>query len=112
MGAQIQAKTSAVSDTDINKARPFNCKKLMLKERGKQLILILIVLIQNLQNLLQQKRNGLTIIGGPPEELWHGTKEWKKSSFRGMLWIREMYLFQKVYLITIQRKEIGERKVC
>ena len=67
MGAQIQAKTSAVSDTNINKAIPFNCTKLLL--RGKQLILILIVMIETLQNLLQQKSNGLTIIGGPPEEL-------------------------------------------
>ena len=69
MGAQIQAKTSALSDTVINKARPFNCKKLLLKKRCKQLIMILIVLIQTLMNLLQQKRNGLTIIGGLPEEL-------------------------------------------
>ena len=98
MGAQIQAKTSAVSDTDINKARPFNCKKLLLKKRGKQMILILIVLIQTLMNLLPQKRNGLTIIGGPPEELWHGTKKWKESYCSGMLCLREMYLFQKVYL--------------
>ena len=85
MGAQIQAKTSAVSDTDINKARPFNCTKLLLKKRGKQLILILIVLIQTLQNLLQQKSKGLTIIGGPPEELWHGKKRWKESSCSGIL---------------------------
>ena len=70
----------------------------MLKKRGKQLIMIMIVLIQTLQNLLQQKMNGLTIIDGPPEELWHGTKRWKESSCRGMLWLRAMYLFQKVYL--------------
>ena len=77
MGAQIQAKTSAVSDTVINKARPFDCTKLLLKKRGQQLIMILIVLIQTLMNLLQQKRNGLTIIGGLPEELWHRKKRWK-----------------------------------
>ena len=69
MGAQIQAKTSAVSDTIINKARHFDCTKLLLKKWGNQLIMILIVLIQTLMNLLQQKRNGLTIIGGLPEEL-------------------------------------------
>ena len=72
MGAQIRAKTSAASDTNINKATPFKCTKLLLKHRGQQLILIL--LIQTLTNLLQQKRNGLTIIGGPPEELWHAKK--------------------------------------
>ena len=55
MGAQIQAKTSAVSDTVINKARPFYCTKLLIKKRGKQLIMILIVLIQTLMNLLQKK---------------------------------------------------------
>ena len=77
MDAQIQAKTSAVSDTVINKARPFDCTKLLLKKRGKQLIMILIVLIQTMMNLLQQKRNGLTIIVGLPEELWYGTKSWK-----------------------------------
>ena len=44
MGAQIQAKTSAVSDTIIKKARPFDCTKLLLKKRGQQLIMILIVL--------------------------------------------------------------------
>ena len=35
MGAQIQAKTSAVSYTDINKARPFNCKKTSVEEAGQ-----------------------------------------------------------------------------
>ena len=55
MGAQIQAKTSAVSDTDINKEITFNCTKLLLKKRGKQPILVLIVLIQTLMNLLQKK---------------------------------------------------------
>ena len=67
MGAQVQAKTSAVLDTNINKEIPSNCTKLMLKKRGKQLIMILIVLIQTLMNLLQQKRNGLTINCGLPE---------------------------------------------
>ena len=95
MGAQIQAKTSAVLDTNINKARIFNCTKLLLKKRVKQLIMILIVLIQTLMNLLQQKRNGLTIIGGLPEELWHGTKMWNESSCSRMICLRAMYLFQK-----------------
>ena len=54
----------AVVDEDTNKN--LETDKLRLIERGKQLILVLIVMIQTLMNLLQQKRNGLTIIGGPP----------------------------------------------
>ena len=41
--------------------------------------MILILLIQNLHNLLQQKRNGLTIIGGPLEEFLAREKKAEKG---------------------------------